>query len=155
MEIFGGCGLCGRGAPGLGMGPCMVEIDRIVIVEKEKASSIIILVSTTIGPCLLALIVMVACMCLKRKHEGHRDNSYHYDVIPDDITEQEATPYTSLQMTERHLYTALAVRLENTDDEPDNDSPIETNYAYVEVPDNGRPGQTYTDSEAKVVFCCC
>ncbi len=31
MEIFGGCGLCGRGAPGLGMGPCMVEIDRIVI----------------------------------------------------------------------------------------------------------------------------
>ncbi|KAH3776533.1 hypothetical protein DPMN_177961 [Dreissena polymorpha] len=35
MEIFGGCGLCGRGAPGLGMGPCMVEIDRIVI-DKER-----------------------------------------------------------------------------------------------------------------------
>ncbi|KAH3897740.1 hypothetical protein DPMN_021935 [Dreissena polymorpha] len=36
MEIFGGCGLCGRGAPGLGMGPCMVEIDRIVIVFKDN-----------------------------------------------------------------------------------------------------------------------
>ena len=35
MEIFGGCGLCGWGAPGLGMGPCMVEIDRIVIREVQ------------------------------------------------------------------------------------------------------------------------
>ncbi|KAH3691616.1 hypothetical protein DPMN_190970 [Dreissena polymorpha] len=29
--ILGGCGLCGRGAPGLVMGPCIVEIDCIVI----------------------------------------------------------------------------------------------------------------------------
>ncbi|KAH3866194.1 hypothetical protein DPMN_029251 [Dreissena polymorpha] len=28
--IFGGRGLCGRGAPGLVMGPCIVEINRIV-----------------------------------------------------------------------------------------------------------------------------
>ncbi|KAH3811288.1 hypothetical protein DPMN_139697 [Dreissena polymorpha] len=31
--IFGGRGLCGRGPPGLVMGPCIVEIDRIVIRE--------------------------------------------------------------------------------------------------------------------------
>ncbi|KAH3820111.1 hypothetical protein DPMN_121855 [Dreissena polymorpha] len=31
--ILGGCGLCGWGAPGLVMGPCIVEIDRIVIRE--------------------------------------------------------------------------------------------------------------------------
>ncbi|KAH3877120.1 hypothetical protein DPMN_000977 [Dreissena polymorpha] len=36
---FGGCGLCGRGAPGLGMGPCMVEIDRIVIREFQGSSA--------------------------------------------------------------------------------------------------------------------
>ncbi|KAH3891922.1 hypothetical protein DPMN_016032 [Dreissena polymorpha] len=29
--ILGGCGLCGRGAPGLVMGLCIVEIDRVVI----------------------------------------------------------------------------------------------------------------------------
>ncbi|KAH3848540.1 hypothetical protein DPMN_090907 [Dreissena polymorpha] len=29
--ILGGCGLCGRCAPGLVIGPCIVEIDRIVI----------------------------------------------------------------------------------------------------------------------------
>ncbi|KAH3726696.1 hypothetical protein DPMN_052565 [Dreissena polymorpha] len=33
--ILGGCGLCGRGAPGLVMGPCIVEIDRIVIREVQ------------------------------------------------------------------------------------------------------------------------
>jgi hypothetical protein len=32
---LGGCGLCGRGAPGLVMGPCIVEIDRIVIREVQ------------------------------------------------------------------------------------------------------------------------
>ncbi|KAH3702407.1 hypothetical protein DPMN_125483 [Dreissena polymorpha] len=58
-------------------------------------------------------------------------------------------------MTEKHLYTALAVRLENNDDEPDNDSPIETNYTDVEVQENDGPGQTNTDSEAKIVLCCC
>ncbi|KAH3836626.1 hypothetical protein DPMN_109997 [Dreissena polymorpha] len=31
FAILCGCGLCGRGAPGLVMGPCLVEIDRIVI----------------------------------------------------------------------------------------------------------------------------
>ncbi|KAH3881262.1 hypothetical protein DPMN_005186 [Dreissena polymorpha] len=31
--ILGGCGLWGRGAPGLVMGPCIVEIDRNVIRE--------------------------------------------------------------------------------------------------------------------------
>ncbi|KAH3826571.1 hypothetical protein DPMN_128479 [Dreissena polymorpha] len=31
----GGCGQCGRGAPGLVMGPCIVEIDRIVIREVQ------------------------------------------------------------------------------------------------------------------------
>ncbi|KAH3838566.1 hypothetical protein DPMN_111974 [Dreissena polymorpha] len=30
-----GCGLCGRGAPGLVMGPCIVEIDRIVLREVQ------------------------------------------------------------------------------------------------------------------------
>ncbi|KAH3733819.1 hypothetical protein DPMN_040254 [Dreissena polymorpha] len=29
--ILGGRGLCGRGAPGLVMGPCIAEIDRIII----------------------------------------------------------------------------------------------------------------------------
>ncbi|KAH3800090.1 hypothetical protein DPMN_153715 [Dreissena polymorpha] len=29
------CGLCGRGAPGLVIGPCIVEIDRIVIREVQ------------------------------------------------------------------------------------------------------------------------
>ncbi|KAH3838972.1 hypothetical protein DPMN_112390 [Dreissena polymorpha] len=33
--IFDGCGLCGRGAPGLVMGPCIVEIDLIVIREVQ------------------------------------------------------------------------------------------------------------------------
>ncbi|KAH3838118.1 hypothetical protein DPMN_111524 [Dreissena polymorpha] len=32
-KILDGCGLCGRSAPGLVMGPCIVEIDRIVIRE--------------------------------------------------------------------------------------------------------------------------
>ncbi|KAH3716413.1 hypothetical protein DPMN_059136 [Dreissena polymorpha] len=32
---FGGLGLCGRGAPGLVMKPCIVEIDRIVIKEVQ------------------------------------------------------------------------------------------------------------------------
>ncbi|KAH3817962.1 hypothetical protein DPMN_119547 [Dreissena polymorpha] len=31
--FFGGCDLCGWGAPGLVMGPCIVKIDRIVIRE--------------------------------------------------------------------------------------------------------------------------
>ena len=30
MAILGGRGLCGRCAPGCVMGPCIVEIDRIV-----------------------------------------------------------------------------------------------------------------------------
>ncbi|KAH3889118.1 hypothetical protein DPMN_013167 [Dreissena polymorpha] len=30
-----GCGLCGRGVPGLVMGPCIVDIDRIVIREVQ------------------------------------------------------------------------------------------------------------------------
>ncbi|KAH3886617.1 hypothetical protein DPMN_010628 [Dreissena polymorpha] len=34
--IFSGRGLCGRGAPGLVMGPCIVEIDRIVIREVQN-----------------------------------------------------------------------------------------------------------------------
>jgi len=33
--ILGGCDLCGQGAPGLVMGPCIVEIDRIVIREVQ------------------------------------------------------------------------------------------------------------------------
>ncbi|KAH3797401.1 hypothetical protein DPMN_150981 [Dreissena polymorpha] len=33
--ILGGCGICGRGARGLVMGPCIVEIDRIVIREVQ------------------------------------------------------------------------------------------------------------------------
>ncbi|KAH3851948.1 hypothetical protein DPMN_094435 [Dreissena polymorpha] len=33
--ILGGCGLCGRGAPGLVMGPCIVEIDPNVIREVQ------------------------------------------------------------------------------------------------------------------------
>ena len=32
---MGGCDLCGQGAPGLVMGPCIVEIDRIVIREVQ------------------------------------------------------------------------------------------------------------------------
>ncbi|KAH3870267.1 hypothetical protein DPMN_033449 [Dreissena polymorpha] len=32
---MGGCGLSGRGAPGWIMGPCIVEIDRIVIREVQ------------------------------------------------------------------------------------------------------------------------
>ena len=33
--ILVGCDLCGQGAPGLVMGPCIVEIDRIVIREVQ------------------------------------------------------------------------------------------------------------------------
>ena len=33
--ILGGCDLCGQGAPGLVMKPCIVEIDRIVIREVQ------------------------------------------------------------------------------------------------------------------------
>ncbi|KAH3837817.1 hypothetical protein DPMN_111218 [Dreissena polymorpha] len=33
--ILGGRGLCGRGFPGLVMGPCIAEIDRIVIREVQ------------------------------------------------------------------------------------------------------------------------
>ncbi|KAH3876199.1 hypothetical protein DPMN_000035 [Dreissena polymorpha] len=35
MTILGGCGLCGRGAPGLVMGPCIDEINCIVIREVQ------------------------------------------------------------------------------------------------------------------------
>ncbi|KAH3882745.1 hypothetical protein DPMN_006690 [Dreissena polymorpha] len=34
-EMLGGCGLCGRGAPRLVMGPCIAGIDRIVIREVQ------------------------------------------------------------------------------------------------------------------------
>ena len=33
--ILGGCDLCGQGAPGLVIGPCIVEIDCIVIREVQ------------------------------------------------------------------------------------------------------------------------
>ncbi|KAH3748457.1 hypothetical protein DPMN_182903 [Dreissena polymorpha] len=39
--ILGGCDLCGRGAPGLVMGPCIVEIDRIVIREVQNEEIIV------------------------------------------------------------------------------------------------------------------
>ncbi|XP_052232068.1 uncharacterized protein LOC127845280 [Dreissena polymorpha] len=140
--------------------------------EDVKTSSLIIWLATALGLCLLLLVVIVACLCLKRNQEnnnrttfqqnelvqpsivpqGHGDNIVNYDVILDDVTGREATPYTSLQMTEKHLYTALTVRLENNDEEPDNDSPLETNYADVEVPDNEGQGQTNTHSEAKVYY---
>ncbi|XP_052255384.1 uncharacterized protein LOC127861060 isoform X2 [Dreissena polymorpha] len=96
--------------------------------EEAKTSSIIIWVSTTFGSCLVVLIVIISGLCLKRKQgnnarttfqqnelvqpsivpqEVNDDNSVHVDVISDNIAGREATPYTSLQMTEKHLYTAL------------------------------------------------
>ncbi|KAH3702740.1 uncharacterized protein LOC127861280 [Dreissena polymorpha] len=127
--------------------------------EDAKTSSIVTWISTTLGSCLVILVVIIACLCFKRKqgnhtrttfqqnelvqpsnapHEGH--DNVHYDVISDDIREREATSYTSLQMTTNHMYTALTVRLENND------------YADVEVPDSDGQGQTHTDSEAKVNY---
>ncbi|KAH3793930.1 hypothetical protein DPMN_147456 [Dreissena polymorpha] len=35
QQFFGGCGLCGWDAPGLVMGPCIVEIGRILIREVQ------------------------------------------------------------------------------------------------------------------------
>ncbi|XP_052244435.1 uncharacterized protein LOC127853737 [Dreissena polymorpha] len=96
--------------------------------EDAKTSSIFTWLARAFGLSMLVIIVIIACLCVKRKQgnnnrttfqqielsqpssvmqEGHDDNSVHVDVISDDITEREATPYTSLQMTEKHLYTAL------------------------------------------------
>ncbi|KAH3702088.1 hypothetical protein DPMN_077090 [Dreissena polymorpha] len=131
----------------------------------------------------------MVCLCVKRKkghshrttfqqivlaqssnvmQEGHGDNIANYDVIPDDITEREATPYTSLQMTEKHLYTALAgpsfmstersyvigriadsavpvdaqfqmnERQETNNEEPESDGPGDLNYDDVEVSEKRR-----------------
>ncbi|XP_052254769.1 uncharacterized protein LOC127860609 isoform X4 [Dreissena polymorpha] len=96
--------------------------------EDAMKSSTLLWVATTIGSCLAALIFIVACICIKRKRgnnirktfqkneliqplnipqEGYYVNIVENDVISDDITGREATPYTSLQIPEKHMYTAL------------------------------------------------
>ncbi|XP_052253480.1 uncharacterized protein LOC127859920 [Dreissena polymorpha] len=169
---------------------------------EDNTSSVIITVASTLGSCLVVLVVIVTCLCLRRKQgnntrttfqqnehvhqsnvpQGHDDNIDNNDVIPDDITEREATPYTSLQMTEKHLYTALvgpsfmsteashvigriadrdvhvetqfemSEQQENNYDESENDDPGNTNYDDVEVSEKDIPGQTNTESEATTSY---
>ncbi|XP_052255172.1 uncharacterized protein LOC127860904 [Dreissena polymorpha] len=171
--------------------------------EEEAKTSSIIIISTTLGSCLVVLIVIISGLCLKRKQgnntriifqqnelvqpsivpqEVHDDNSVHVDVISDNIAGREATPYTSLQMTEKHLYTALVgpsfmstetssvigrianrdfhvetqfemfERQENKYDEIENDDPGDSNYDDVEVLEKDIPGQTSTESEATTSY---
>ncbi|KAH3701839.1 hypothetical protein DPMN_076835 [Dreissena polymorpha] len=169
-----------------------------------KASSIIIWVSTTLGSCLVVLIVIIACLCIKRKQgsnartafqqndivlpsnvpqEGLEENSMQYDSLPDDITERKLTPYNSLQMKERHLYTAsveprfmstetsyvigriaesdypvetqfeMSERQENNYDGPENDDQGDTNYDDVEVSKKDSQEKINTESEANMSYC--
>ncbi|KAH3739601.1 hypothetical protein DPMN_046255 [Dreissena polymorpha] len=75
--ILGGRGLCGRGAPGLVLGPCIVEIDRIVIREVQyqlkvnrcRNEEIIGAPGLVIWPC----IVEIDCIVI-------RDFQYQFEV---------------------------------------------------------------------------
>ncbi|XP_052255600.1 uncharacterized protein LOC127861226 isoform X1 [Dreissena polymorpha] len=171
--------------------------------EEAEASSIVTGVVSALSSCVVVLIFIIAGMCIKRKQgnntriifqqnelvqpsivpqEVNDDNSVHVDVISDNIAGREATPYTSLQMTEKHLYTALvgpsfmstetsfvigrianrdfhvetqfemSERQENNYDEPENDGPGDTNYDDVEVLEKDIPGQTNTESEATTSY---
>ncbi|KAH3788303.1 hypothetical protein DPMN_166439 [Dreissena polymorpha] len=95
----------------------------------------IILIVTTLALCLLVVGVTIASLCIRRKKIEARkralktvqqielqpsnspqvlpddaldDDIVHYEVVPDAITQCEATPmHESLQMADTHLYTGL------------------------------------------------
>ncbi|XP_052282429.1 uncharacterized protein LOC127879549 isoform X2 [Dreissena polymorpha] len=96
-----------------------------------KLSSTVIWIATFLGLFLLLVGVTIAWLCIRRKKIGtvertlenvqqndlqpsycpqefHDNNYAQYEVVPDNISEREATPmYTSFQMKDKHLYTGL------------------------------------------------